>query len=59
MKIVFWGTPEYAAKNLIHIVDSGYEVIAVVTQPDKKRTRGNNFSPSPVKLAANNFAIPV
>ena len=40
MKIIFWGTPKYAAGNLIHLVNEGQEVIAVVTQPDKKRNRG-------------------
>ena len=59
MKIVFWGTPKYAAENLITIVESGHEVIAVVTQPDRKRGRGKNFSPSPVKQAAIDFGIPV
>ena len=59
MKIVFWGTPKYAAKNLITIVDSGHEVIAVVTQPDRKRGRGKSFSPSPVKQAAIDCGIPV
>ena len=40
MKIVFWGTPKYAAENLKTIVKAGHEVIAVVTQPDRKRGRG-------------------
>ena len=59
MKIVFWGTPKYAAENLRHIVNKGNEVIAVVTQPDRKRGRGKSFSPSPVKEAAINMGIPV
>ncbi len=59
MKIVFWGTPKYAAENLINIVKAGYEVIAVVTQPDRRRGRGKNFSPSPVKKAAIDLCIPV
>ena len=59
MKIVFWGTPLYAAENLIHIVKAGFNVIAVVTQPDRKRGRGKTFSPSPVKKAAIDFGIPV
>ena len=53
MKIVFWGTPRYAAENLINIVKGGHNVIAVVTQPDRKRGRGNKLSPSPVKQAAS------
>ena len=59
MKIIFWGTPKYAADNLIHLVNEGQEVIAVVTQPDRKRNRGKNLSPSPVKEAALDFGIPV
>tara|TARA_B100000945_G_C20401201_1_gene607424 strand:- start:195 stop:1205 length:1011 start_codon:yes stop_codon:yes gene_type:complete len=59
VKIIFWGTPKYAAENLINIVRAGQEVIAVVTQPDKKRGRGNKLSPSPVKEAAINLGIPV
>ena len=59
MKIIFWGTPQYAAENLINIVNAGNEVIAVVTQPDKKRGRGKTLSPSPVKKVATDFGIPV
>lgn len=59
MKIVFWGTPKYAAENLINIFNAGYEVIAVVTQPDRKRGRGKKLSPSPVKEAAIELSIPV
>ena len=59
MKIVFWGTPKYAAENLRHIVQAGYEVIAVVTQPDRKRNRGNSLTPTPVKQAAIELKLPV
>tara|TARA_B100000579_G_scaffold392531_1_gene368541 strand:- start:720 stop:1730 length:1011 start_codon:yes stop_codon:yes gene_type:complete len=59
VKIVFWGTPNYAAKNLINLVNAGYEVTAVITQPDRRRGRGKKLSPSPVKQAALNFGIPV
>ena len=59
MKIVFWGTPKYAAENLLNLVKSGHDVIAVVTQPDKRRGRGKKLSPSPVKDAAIGLDIPV
>ena len=59
MKIVFWGTPKYAAENLISIVRAGQEVIAVISQPDRKRGRGKKLSPSPVKEAAIDLGIPV
>ena len=58
MKIVFWGTPKYAAENLVSIIEAGHNVIAVVTQPDRKRGRGKNLSPSPVKQIAIDFDIP-
>ncbi len=59
MKIVFWGTPRYAAENLTKIVNAGHEVIAVITQPDRKRGRGKSLSPSPVKQTAIDIGIPV
>ena len=59
MKIVFWGTPKYAADNLRNIVNAGQEVIAVITQPDKKRSRGNHLSSSAVKQKAIDLDIPV
>ena len=59
MKIVFWGTPKYAAENLESIIYAGHNVIAVVTQPDRKRGRGKNLSPSAVKQMGLNFDIPV
>ncbi len=59
VKIVFWGTPIYAAENLNSLVNAGYDVIAVITQPDRKRGRGNKFSPSQVKQVAIKLNLPV
>ena len=59
MKIVFWGTPKYASENLLKITEAGFDVIAVVTQPDRKRGRGKELSPSPVKQVAIDLGIPV
>ena len=59
MKIVFWGTPKYAAEHLISLIRAKHNVIAVVTQPDRKRGRGKQLLPSPVKQAANDLGIPV
>ena len=59
MKIIFWGTPKYAAENLVNIVKGGQEVVAVITQPDRRRGRGKKLSPSPVKIAAINLGISV
>jgi methionyl-tRNA formyltransferase len=49
MRIVFFGTPDFAVPTLKALLHSGEEVIAVVTQPDKRRGRDRLPSPSPVK----------
>ncbi|NDJ17435.1 methionyl-tRNA formyltransferase [Myxacorys almedinensis] len=60
MKIVFFGTPQFAVPTLEALVsDSRFEVVAVVTQPDKRRGRGGDLSPSPVKAIALAHCIPV
>ena len=59
MKIVFWGTPEYSLRSLESINNSNHELVGVVTQPDKKRSRGNKLIPSPVKQYAIKNNIPV
>ncbi len=51
MKIVFMGTPEFAVPSLEAIIKAGYEVPAVVTQPDRRGNRGKVI-PSPVKAKA-------
>jgi methionyl-tRNA formyltransferase len=60
MKIVFFGTPHFAVPTLERLLeDPKHEVVAVVTQPDKRRTRGNQLTPSPVKVLATANNIPV
>jgi len=59
VKIVFWGTPKYAAQNLTGIIEAGFEIAAVVTQPDRKRGRGKGLTPSAVKQVALDYQIPV
>ena len=59
MRIIFWGTPEYSVKSLDILIKSGHDIIAVVSQPDKKRSRGNKLIPSPVKEHAIKQNIPV
>ena len=59
MKIVFWGTPEYSLRSLEVINNSNHELVGVITQPDKKRSRGNKLIPSPVKQYAIKNNIPV
>ncbi|GAB1441462.1 methionyl-tRNA formyltransferase [Ignavibacteriales bacterium] len=59
MKIVFFGTPSIAVKCLEKLVNSAYEVVAVVTVTDKEQGRGKKILPSPVKLFALENNIPV
>ena len=59
MRIIFWGTPEYSVPSLDILNKSEHEIIAVVTQPDKKRSRGKKLDFSPVKAFATNENIPV
>ena len=58
MKIVFMGTPDYAATALEALIRSGHEVTAAVTQPDKPKGRSGELVPSPVKLCAAGHGIP-
>ncbi|MEG4985033.1 methionyl-tRNA formyltransferase [Microcoleus sp. BR0-C5] len=60
MKIVFFGTPDFAVPTLSSLLSHPeFEVVAVVTQPDKRRGRGNQLMPSPVKDVALNHSLPV
>ena len=60
MKIVFLGTPQFAVPTLERLLNCDtFEVAAVVTQPDKRRGRGNDLMPSPVKGVAVANQIPV
>ena len=59
MRIIFWGTPEYSLASLDIFIKSKHEVIAVVSQPDKKRNRGNKLISSPVKSFAEQESIKV
>ena len=59
MKIVYMGTPDFAVPPLAALVKDGYEVAAVVTQPDKPKGRGKTLLPTPVKEEAMKHEIPV
>lgn len=59
MKIIFSGTPDFAVPALQMLIDSGHEVCAVYTQPDRPAGRGRKLSPSPVKKLALSVGIPV
>ena len=59
MKIVYMGTPDFAVLPLRAMKEAGYEVAAVVTQPDKPKGRGKTMLPTPVKEEAVALGIPV
>lgn len=63
MRVLFWGTPEFATPSLRALVGEGHDVVAVVTQPDRPRAKGGRsrtkVDPSPVKAVALEENIPV
>jgi methionyl-tRNA formyltransferase len=59
MRIVFMGTPEFACPTLRTLIERGEQVVAVVTQPDRPKGRGQQTLPPPVKLLAQLHGIPV
>ena len=59
MRIVFMGTPDFAVPSLKKIIEKGYKVEAVFTQPDKPKGRGHKMQMSPVKEVALEYNIPV
>ena len=52
MKILFWGTPDFAVPTLNTLYKADYEILGVVTQPDRPRGRGRALKSSPVKQYA-------
>lgn len=59
MRVVFMGTPDFAVPVLEALTESKHEVVAVVTQPDKRKGRGKEMQYTPVKTAALNHGIEV
>lgn len=59
LRIIFAGTPDFAARHLDALLSSGHEVVGVFTQPDRPAGRGNKLTPSPVKVLAEQQSIPV
>jgi methionyl-tRNA formyltransferase len=59
LRIVFAGTPEFAAEHLKALLDSPHHIIAVYTQPDRPAGRGQKLMPSPVKQLAEQHGIVV
>ena len=59
LKIVFFGTPDFAVESLSRLVDGGYNIAAVVTMPDKPAGRGRQLQQSDVKRYAVEHGLPV
>lgn len=59
MNIVFMGTPEFAVPALRMLIEEGYTVRAVITQPDRPKGRKRELTPPPVKIEAMKHGIPV
>ena len=59
MRILFWGTPDFAVPSLRALLGEGHEVVGVVTQPDRPAGRGRTLRPSAVKLVALEESLPL
>jgi methionyl-tRNA formyltransferase len=59
VRVLFWGTPDFAVPSLRALLGEGHEVVGVVTQPDRPAGRGRRPRPSPVKEVALDEGIPV
>lgn len=59
LRIVFMGTPEFASTSLRRLVEEGYNIVAVVTTPDKPAGRGQKMHLSDVKLTALDLGLPL
>ena len=59
MNVLFWGTPQYAVPTLEALLAAGHTIVGVVTQPDRRRGRGKQVQPSPVKARALDIGCPI
>lgn len=59
MRLIFMGTPEFAAPAIDALIKAGHEIAAVFSQPDKPKGRGYTLTPPPVKVRALAHGIPV
>ena len=59
LKIVFAGTPKFAVQTLRALYKEGYEILLVLTQPDRKAGRGMNLKASPVKQMGEDLSLPI
>ncbi|MEI9484342.1 methionyl-tRNA formyltransferase [Enterobacter cancerogenus] len=59
LRIIFAGTPDFAARHLDALLSSGHNVVGVFTQPDRPAGRGKKLMPGPVKALAEEHGLPV
>lgn len=59
MKILFMGTPDFAAVSLQTLIDTGLDVVGVISQPDKPKGRGHKLQPTDVKVTAQSAGLKV
>ena len=59
LRIIFGGTPDFASAHLESLIEKGYNIVAVYTQPDREAGRGKKLAFSPVKQVALKHGIPV
>lgn len=59
LRIIFAGTPDFAARHLDALLSSGHNVVGVFTQPDRPAGRGKKLMPGPVKVLAEEHGLPV
>src|SRR5690606_3204307 len=59
LRIVFAGTPQFAAEQLQALLTAGFDVVGAYSQPDRPSGRGKKLQPTPVKALAEQYGIPV
>lgn len=59
LRIIFMGTPVFAVASLLKLIENDWNIVAVITAPDKPKGRARKLIPSPVKVAATEHKIPV
>ncbi len=58
-RVIFAGTPEFAVPTLESLAAAGFDIVCVLTQPDRRQGRGQKFAPPAVKRSAGNLGLPV
>lgn len=59
MKVVFWGSPDFAVPSLQALLDNRHQIVSVVTRPDRPAGRGRNLRRTAVKNEALNYGLPI